>query len=178
MGLTSLVAAGGEHAEGTRWQRLLSAINRRRWALLVVLAALSALLLPLMEVEAVSDEYVYADRLVGDAAWWLRDGLRPLPAGPRSVSSFLAGGAEGGAGVALDESRVSAFAVGRERLTSQAHGRGRERAPRHNDGRPRALARRRAAAAQRARRLECGGRRAERSFRRCSRTCAISRGPR
>ena len=72
MGLASLVAAGGEHTGATRAQRWLAAINRRRWAVLLVLAALSALLLPLMEVEAVSDEYVYADRLVGDAAWWLR----------------------------------------------------------------------------------------------------------
>ena len=73
MGLASLVAAGGEPGgDATRWQRLLAAINRRRWAILVALAALSAVLLPLMEVEAVSDEYVYADRLVGDAAWWLR----------------------------------------------------------------------------------------------------------
>ena len=72
MGLASLVAAGGEPAAAPRRQRLLAAINRRRWAVLLVLAAISALLLPVMEVEAVSDEYVYADRLVGDAAWWLR----------------------------------------------------------------------------------------------------------
>ena len=72
MGLASLVAAGGEQTDATRWQRLLAAINRRRWAVLLVLAAASALLLPVMEVEAVSDDYVYADRLVGDAAWWLR----------------------------------------------------------------------------------------------------------
>jgi len=72
MGLTALVASGGAHAGATRLQRVLSAVNRRRWAVLLVLAALSALLLPLMEVEAVSDDYVYADRLVGDAAWWLR----------------------------------------------------------------------------------------------------------
>ncbi|HEY6353801.1 MAG TPA: hypothetical protein VIY30_04880, partial [Burkholderiaceae bacterium] len=32
----------------------------------------STLLLPVMEVQAVSDEYVYADRIFGDAAWWLR----------------------------------------------------------------------------------------------------------
>ena len=25
-----------------------------------------------MEVEAVTDEYVYADRIFGDAVWWLR----------------------------------------------------------------------------------------------------------
>ena len=72
MGLTAIVAAGGEQAGATRWQRLVAAVNRRRWAVLLILAAVSALLLPVMEVEAVSDEYVYADRLVGDAAWWLR----------------------------------------------------------------------------------------------------------
>lgn len=71
MGLASLVAAGGEAAVAPR-RKMLNAINRRGWALLLVLAALSALLLPVMEVEAVSDEYVYADRLIGDAAWWLR----------------------------------------------------------------------------------------------------------
>jgi hypothetical protein len=72
MGLAAHAASGGEHADATRWQRLLSAVNRRRWAVLLALVALSALLLPVMEVEAVSDDYVYADRLVGDAAWWLR----------------------------------------------------------------------------------------------------------
>jgi hypothetical protein len=72
MGLASLVAAGGEPSDTTRGQRLLAAINRRGWAVLLALAAVSALLLPVMEVEAVSDDYVYADRLVGDAAWWLR----------------------------------------------------------------------------------------------------------
>jgi hypothetical protein len=40
-----------------------------------VLAVVSALLLPVMEVEAVSDEYVYADRIFGYAAWWLRSSL-------------------------------------------------------------------------------------------------------
>jgi hypothetical protein len=63
---------------------------------LLVLAVVSTLLLPVMEVEAVSDEYVYADRIFGDAAWWLRSRpscrrcwpwasrrLHPLPAGSR-----------------------------------------------------------------------------------------------
>ena len=72
MGLASLAASGGSQAEGARWQRLLAPINRRGWAVLCVLAALSALLLPLMEVEAVTDEYAYADRLYGAAARWLR----------------------------------------------------------------------------------------------------------
>jgi hypothetical protein len=72
MGLTSLAASGGIQACGTHWQRLLAPINRRGWAVLLVLAVVSALLLPVMEVEAVSDEYVYADRIYGAAAWWLR----------------------------------------------------------------------------------------------------------
>ena len=40
--------------------------------MILVLAVLSALLLPFMEVQAVSDEYAYADRLYGAAALWLR----------------------------------------------------------------------------------------------------------
>ena len=72
MGLTSLAASGGDQAATTRWRRLLAPINRRGWAVLLVLAVVSLLLLPLLEVEAVSDDYVYADRIFGDAAWWLR----------------------------------------------------------------------------------------------------------
>lgn len=72
MGLASLTASGGTQASGTHWQRLLAPINRRGWAVLFVLAVISTLLLPVLEVEAVSDEYVYADRIFGDAAWWLR----------------------------------------------------------------------------------------------------------
>ena len=72
MGLTSLAASGGAQAPEAHWQRLLAPINRRGWAVLLVLAIVSALLLPVMEVEAVSSEYVYADRIYGNAAWWLR----------------------------------------------------------------------------------------------------------
>lgn len=72
MGLASLAASGGTQETGTHWQRLLAPINRRGWAVLLVLAVLSALLLPVLEVEAVTDEYVYADRIFGAAAWWLR----------------------------------------------------------------------------------------------------------
>lgn len=72
MGLTSLAASGGAEERGARWQRLLAPINRRGWAVLLVLGIISTLLLPLMEVEAVSDDYVYADRIFGNAAWWLR----------------------------------------------------------------------------------------------------------
>ena len=72
MGLTSLAASGGTQETGAHWQRLLAPVNRHGWSVLLVLAALSALLLPLLEVEAVGDDYVYADRLFGEAALWLR----------------------------------------------------------------------------------------------------------
>jgi hypothetical protein len=72
MGLTSLAASGGAQEPGPHWQRLLAPINRRGWAVLLALAVLSALLLPVLEVEAVSSEYIYADRIYGNAAWWLR----------------------------------------------------------------------------------------------------------
>jgi len=39
---------------------------------LLVLAVVSTLLLPLLEVEAVSDETAFADRIFGQAALWLR----------------------------------------------------------------------------------------------------------
>jgi len=72
MGLASLAASGGTEAPAGRWQRLLAPINRRGWAVLLVLGVVSTVLLPVMEVEAVADEYVYADRIFGEAAWWLR----------------------------------------------------------------------------------------------------------
>jgi len=72
MGLASLAASGGVQAPGAHWQRLLAPINRRGWAVLLVLAIVSTLLLPVMEVQAVSDEYAYADRIFGDVARWLR----------------------------------------------------------------------------------------------------------
>jgi len=72
MGLASLAATGGAQESGRHWQRLLAPVNRRSWAVLLVLAIVSALLLPILEVEAVTDEYVYADRIYGQLAWWLR----------------------------------------------------------------------------------------------------------
>ena len=72
MGLTSLAASGGTQQPATHWQRLLAPVNRRGWAVLLVLAVVSTLLLPVLEVEAVTDEFVYADRIFGDVAWWLR----------------------------------------------------------------------------------------------------------
>lgn len=72
MGLASLAASGGGHVPQTRFHRLLAPINRRPWAVLLVLAVISVLSLPILEVEAVGDEWVYADRIYGQLAWWLR----------------------------------------------------------------------------------------------------------
>ena len=72
MGLASLAASRGDHEPVSRWQRLLAPINRRGWAVLLALAVLSTLLLPVLEVEAVTDDYVYADRIFGQVAIWLR----------------------------------------------------------------------------------------------------------
>jgi hypothetical protein len=72
MGLTSLAASRGTQTARGRWHRLLAPINRRGWAVLLVLAVLSMFLMPLLEVEAVGDEYTYADRIFGEAALWLR----------------------------------------------------------------------------------------------------------
>jgi hypothetical protein len=72
MGLASLAASVGVQAPAGHWQRLLAPVNRRGWAVLLVLAALSTLLLPVLEVEAVTDEYAYAYRIFGEAASWLR----------------------------------------------------------------------------------------------------------
>jgi hypothetical protein len=72
VGLASLAASRGAQAPAAHWQRLLAPINRRGWAVLLVLAVVSTLLLPVMEVEAVADDYAYADRIFGAAAQWLR----------------------------------------------------------------------------------------------------------
>ena len=72
MGLTSLAASRGVQSPGDHWHRLLAPVNRRGWAVLLVLAVASTLLLPVLEVEAVTDEYAYADRIYGEAARWLR----------------------------------------------------------------------------------------------------------
>ena len=72
MGLASLAAAGLARAPDARWHRWLAPVNRRGWAVLLVLAIVSALLLPVMEVQAVTDEFAYADRLYGEWARWLR----------------------------------------------------------------------------------------------------------
>jgi hypothetical protein len=90
MGLASLAASGGAQATGTHWQRLLAPVNRRGWAVLLVLAVISTLLFPVLEVEAVTDEYAYADRIFGEAALWLRSSsIVPALLGLGFASSFI-----------------------------------------------------------------------------------------
>jgi hypothetical protein len=66
--------AGAEPApRGAALRHVLHAMNRRPWALLLVLSLLSILLLPVMEVEAVGPEDIhYADRIFGAFAVQLR----------------------------------------------------------------------------------------------------------
>jgi hypothetical protein len=72
-GLTTRVAAAEPAPARSRWASALHAINRRPWALLLLLTALSVLLLPIMEVEAVDDGGpYYAERIFGALATALR----------------------------------------------------------------------------------------------------------
>lgn len=74
VGLTALVA-GGEPAPQRpgRLVRAIHAVNRRPWAVLLVLAAVSVALLPLLEVEGADDDgALYAHRLFGAFATGLR----------------------------------------------------------------------------------------------------------
>ncbi len=58
VGLTSEVAAGGPAPGPSRWYRFWSAVNQRRWSVLLVLVLISVVLMPVMEIEAVEDEAV------------------------------------------------------------------------------------------------------------------------
>lgn len=72
-GLTTLAAAGEPVADRTRRGRALHAVNRRPWALVLVLVGISVLLLPFLEVEAVDLEGPrYAERIFGAFATTLR----------------------------------------------------------------------------------------------------------
>jgi hypothetical protein len=66
VGLTVRVAAAEPDAGASVWLRAWHAVNRRPWALFLVLAALSVLATPLFEVEAIRDGGTfYGDRLFG-----------------------------------------------------------------------------------------------------------------
>lgn len=71
--LTTRVAAAEPDPDSSLGRRALHAVNRRPWALLAVLALLSVVLLPLMEIESVRAEGVYyGERLFGELAVALR----------------------------------------------------------------------------------------------------------
>jgi hypothetical protein len=73
-GLTTRAAGAGPAPASSVLGTALHAINRRPWALLLVLCALSVLLLPVMEVEAANAEGVaYGERVFGAFAASLRE---------------------------------------------------------------------------------------------------------
>ena len=73
VGLTMRVARAEPEATASLGSRWAHAINRRPWALLLALAALSVLATPLFEVEANRDEGTYyGDRIFGAFATGLR----------------------------------------------------------------------------------------------------------
>ncbi len=73
VGLTTRVARAEPEPGGSRWLRVWHAVNRRSWALLLVLVTLSALATPVFEVEANTDGGTfYGDRLFGAFASGLR----------------------------------------------------------------------------------------------------------
>jgi len=72
--LTTRVASAEPVVPDSAGWRALHAVNRRPWALLAVLAVLSVLLLPVMEVESVRVEGAYyGERLFGELAVALRE---------------------------------------------------------------------------------------------------------
>lgn len=72
--LATRVAHAEPAPQGSRWRSALHAVNRRPWALLVVLGLLSVLLMPVMEVEsAAGDGVAYGERVFGAFAVALRE---------------------------------------------------------------------------------------------------------
>jgi hypothetical protein len=72
--LATRVACAEPASSPSPVRRALHAVNRRPWALLLVLGLLSVLFLPVMEVEAVaSDGTYYGDRIFGALAVELRE---------------------------------------------------------------------------------------------------------
>jgi hypothetical protein len=72
--LATRVAQAEPAPQGSRLRSALHAVNRRPWALLVVLGLLSVLLMPVMEVESASAEGVaYGERVFGALAVALRE---------------------------------------------------------------------------------------------------------
>ena len=79
MGLSTLVAKGDPDPGPSRWYRVWHVLNRRAWPVLLLLAAASVLLLPVMEVEAIDESGpFYTDRIFGT----LGEALRSSPLVP------------------------------------------------------------------------------------------------
>jgi len=73
VGLATRVARAEPEPGASRWLRCCHAVNRRPWALLLVLAALSVLATPIFEVEANTDGGTfYGERIFGAFASGLR----------------------------------------------------------------------------------------------------------
>lgn len=71
-GLAALAARADPSPGASRWYGFWHRFNRRPWAVVGLLAVLSALLMPLMEVEALAaDEPGYGARLAPDLMNWL-----------------------------------------------------------------------------------------------------------
>jgi len=68
VGLATVVASADPATAQARWYRAWHTVSIRPWLLLAVLALVSTLLLPLMEVEAVGQEVTYGQRIF-PAAW-------------------------------------------------------------------------------------------------------------
>ena len=91
MGLASLAARAEPEPGASRWYRLWHVVNRRAWAVVLVLAALSIVLTPAMEVEALSEGADrYGDRVFPFAAtWWTKPGLVPFLVVLGFVTAFV-----------------------------------------------------------------------------------------
>lgn len=76
-GLASLAIRDEPDPGPSRWYRVWHVVNRRAWAVVVVLIVISVVLTPLMEVEALGEgDDRYGDRLFPFAAsWWREPGL-------------------------------------------------------------------------------------------------------
>lgn len=89
--LATRVAHAEPAPQGSRLRSALHAVNRRPWALLVVLGLLSLLLMPVMEVEAAAAEGVsYGERVFGAFAVAMRESdWLPALLGVGFASGFL-----------------------------------------------------------------------------------------
>ncbi len=91
IGLATVVAKYEPAAGPSQWYRTWHAVSRRPWVLTLFLIAVSAVLLPVMEVEALGEgEAGYAKRLVSVVADWLANSAwTPALVAVGFVTAFL-----------------------------------------------------------------------------------------